>query len=62
MLNILMDIRTYFSIQRLLLKGIYLDCLKIFDLFWDIKMENGVLGETQKNTRHKMGTHFKTQL
>ena len=48
MLNFLMDIRIYFSIKPLLLQGLLLCSLKIHELFWDVKMENGVLGEYKK--------------
>ena len=39
MLNILIDIRIYFYILPLLLKGIHTDSLNISDIFWDVKME-----------------------
>ena len=46
--NILIDAKIYFSIQPLILKGLHMDSLEIFDLFLDVKMENGVSGQIQK--------------
>ena len=51
----------FFSIKLLLLKGIQIYSFNISEILWDVKIENGVLIQIQKNTRHKMGTHFKTQ-
>ena len=36
--------------------------LQTGELFWNVKMENEIFGQLQKNTRHKTGTYFKTQL
>ena len=68
--NILIDVRTYFVdifqylffIQPILPKGLHKYSLEILELLSDVKMENGFFGKIQKDTRHKMGTHFKTQL
>ena len=38
-----------FPIQPLLRKGINKYSPEIIDLFWDVKMENGVLGKYKKN-------------
>ena len=48
-------------IQPLLLKGLYKYYINICDIFWDVKMENGVFVKIQKN-KHKTGTHFTPQL
>ena len=42
-----MDIR-YFSISSIILNGLQRDSLKIFELFWDVKMEIYIFGKTQK--------------
>ena len=56
-----MDIRIYFYIQPILLKGLNIDSLNIHEIFLDVKTENGVMGK-YKNFKHKTGTHFKMQL
>ena len=48
MLNILMDIIIYFSIQHILLKGLHKYSLTISEIFWGVKMENGVFGQIKK--------------
>ena len=57
-----MYINFIFIIQSPIFKGLHKDSLGNCDLFLDVKMENRVLGQIQKNTRHRTGTHFKTQL
>ena len=52
----------FFLIQPILIKGLYIYSLEIRELFLYVKMKNGVFGQIQKNTRHKMGTNLKTQL
>ena len=42
------DVRIRFFIQTLLLKGLHKYSLEICELFWDVKMENGVFGQIQK--------------
>ena len=65
---ILIDVRfvlkrgQIFPIQPILLKGIHIYSLVICDLFLDVKMENEVFGQIQKDTLHKTGTNFKTQI
>ena len=59
MLNILINIMIYFSIQPLLLKGLHIYPLKIRELFLDVKMENGVLGEIQKTLDTKRARTLK---
>ena len=48
MFNISIDIRIYFSIKYLLIKGIHLDHLKGFDLSCDVKKGNWSFGKIQK--------------
>ena len=62
MLNILIDIRIYFSIQPLLLKRLYIDSLKICELFWYVKMENGVFDRKQKTLDTKQSRILKRNL
>ena len=59
-MNILIDVKFYFSIQPLLLKGLNIYSFEICELFWYIKIENWVLGQLQKNTRYKTGTYLRT--
>ena len=40
--------QNYFSIRPQLIKGLYKDSLKIYELFWDVKMENGIFEKTKK--------------
>ena len=46
------------SIQPLLLNGIHKYSLNIFEIFWNVRMENGVFVQIRKDTRQKTGTHF----
>ena len=48
-MNILIDVKFYFSIHPLLLKGLHIYYFEICELFLDIKIENGVLGQLQKH-------------
>ena len=48
MLNITMEIRIFFLVQTLLLKGMHLDSLKICDLFLDIKWKTEFGVNTKK--------------
>ena len=41
----------FFSIQPQSLQGLHEYFPKIFELFWDIKMEEGVYGKNQKYTK-----------
>ena len=50
----------YFFIQTLLLKGLHKYSLGNYELFLDVKMENGVF-YTYKKARNKTATHFRTQ-
>ena len=49
MFNILIDNRTIFLIPYLLLKGLQKDPLNICELFWNVKMEDGIFGKIQIN-------------
>ena len=43
MFNILIDIKSYFSVQPLLIKGINTYPLNVCELFGAVKTENGIL-------------------
>ena len=47
-MNILIYIIIYFCGSTLLLKRLHIYFLKIFELFWYVKIENGVFGQIQK--------------
>ena len=48
MLNILIDIIIDFSIPPILLKGLHLKHLKIYEIFWYAQIENGLFVKIQK--------------
>ena len=47
----LIYVSVFFSIQPQSLQGLHEYFPKIFELFWDIKMEEGVYGKNQKYTK-----------
>ena len=48
MSNILIDIRkTFYSAT--IIKGLYKYSLKICEIFWDVRMDNGLFGRIQKH-------------
>ena len=61
MLNNFID-KGFFSNHPLLIKAPHKDTLNIRELFWDVKMEDGILGWTQKYNEHETSTYFTPQL
>ena len=59
MWDLFFDRCQFFIIQPLLLKGLDEDSLEICGLFWDVKMENGVLGLIQKTLDTKQANILK---
>ena len=54
----MIDIRIYFLIQPLPLKGLQTDSLQIHEILLDIKLENGILGKILKTLETQNGTVF----
>ena len=44
----LIDVRMFFWTQPLLLKGLHIYYFEICELFWYVKMKNGVIGQILK--------------